>query len=304
MAVRHFLKLTDFRQEELLALIQRAIQMKQEVKNGIANDTLHGQILAMIFEKSSTRTRVSFETAMSQLGGHSIFLSPEDSQLGRGEPLEDTARVLSKMVNCVMIRTFEHEKLINFAKYSDVPVINGLSDSFHPCQLLADMQTYFEMRGSIQGKKVAWLGDGNNMCQSYINAAKIFRFSLSIACPEEYCPNSELIDLDNQYVQITDDPHDAIKEADLVVTDVWASMGQEEQKNEKIKILAPYQVNAELMLLATKDALFMHCLPAHRGHEVTSEVLEGSQSVVWEEAGNRLHSQKALLEMLLKKGEG
>jgi ornithine carbamoyltransferase len=300
MAVRHFLTLTDFERGELLALINRASEMKQHIKGGIIDATLHGRILAMIFEKSSTRTRVSFETAMVQLGGHAIFISPEDSQLGRGEPLEDTARVLSKMVNCVMIRTFEHEKLVNYARYSDIPVINGLSDSFHPCQVLADMQTYFEARGNIQGKKVAWLGDGNNMCQSYINASRLFDFSLSIACPATHLPDNEIVNAANQHVQITDDPNEAIKGADLVVTDVWASMGQEQETAQRIKIFAPYQVNSSLMSLAAKDALFMHCLPAHRGDEVTAEVLEGPQSIVWEEAGNRLHSQKALLEFLLK----
>lgn len=300
MAVRHFLSLADFNREELLGLISRANEMKQEVKNGMIKPSLPGSILAMIFEKSSTRTRVSFETAMVQLGGHAIFISPEDSQLGRGEPLEDTARVLSKMVNCVMVRTFEHEKLVNFARYSDIPVINGLSDSFHPCQVLADMQTYFEARGDIRGKKVAWLGDGNNMCQSYINAARIFDFSLSIACPATHLPDPEVVNLANHNVQIMDDPNDAAKNADLVVTDVWASMGQEEETEERMTIFAPYQVNAGVMSQAAQDALFMHCLPAHRGDEVAADVLEGPQSIVWEEAGNRLHAQKALLEFLLK----
>ena len=300
MAVRHFLSLADFNREELLGLISRANEMKQEVKNGMIKPSLPGSILAMIFEKSSTRTRVSFETAMVQLGGHAIFISPEDSQLGRAEALEDTARVLSKMVNCVMVRTFEHEKLVNFARYSDIPVINGLSDSFHPCQVLADMQTYFEARGDIRGKKVAWLGDGNNMCQSYINAARIFDFSLSIACPATHLPDPEVVNLANHNVRIMDDPNDAAKNADLVVTDVWASMGQEEETEERMTIFAPYQVNAGVMSQAAQDAIFMHCLPAHRGDEVAADVLEGPQSIVWEEAGNRLHAQKALLEFLLK----
>ncbi|MGY8814913.1 MAG: ornithine carbamoyltransferase [Gammaproteobacteria bacterium] len=299
MALRHFLTLADFNREELLILIERAIVMKSDLKNGVINPTLPGRMLGMIFEKSSTRTRVSFETAMVQLGGHAIFLSPDDSQLGRGEPLKDTARVLSKMIDCVMIRTFEHEKLVNFAKYSDIPVINGLSDSYHPCQVLADMQTYFEVRGDIKGRKVAWIGDGNNMCQSYINAARVFDFSLSIACPETHTPDIGNMGIPYGHVEITDDPNLAVKDADLVVTDVWASMGQENETKERIKIFAPYQVNAKLMSQASKDALFMHCLPAHRGEEVTEEVLEGPQSIVWEQAGNRLHSQKALLEFLL-----
>jgi ornithine carbamoyltransferase len=291
--------LADFNREELLTLIERAIVMKNDLKNGVMNPTLPGRVLAMIFEKSSTRTRVSFETAMVQLGGHAIFLSPDDSQLGRGEPLKDTARVLSKMVDCVMIRTFEHETLENFGEFSDVPVINGLSDSYHPCQVLADMQTYYEVKGDIKGRKVAWVGDGNNMCQSYINAARIFDFSLSIACPETYTPENGNIGDTNRHIEITDDPELAVKDADLVVTDVWASMGQEKETKERTKIFKPYQVNAKLMSMASNDALFMHCLPAHRGDEVTEEVLEGPQSIVWEEAGNRLHSQKALLEFLL-----
>jgi ornithine carbamoyltransferase len=300
MSIRHFLTLNDLSHEELLALIYRASELKRELKEGRAQPTRPSRILAMIFEKSSTRTRVSFETAIVQLGGHGIFLSPDDSQLGRGEPLEDTARVLSRMVDCVMIRTFEHDKLIRFAEHSDIPVINGLSDSFHPCQVLADMQTYFETKGEIQGKKVAWLGDGNNMCHSYINAARIFDFSLVIACPDSHRPDQNIIGTSDQHVEITNDPEFAARDADLVVTDVWASMGQEEEAEQRATIFTPYQVNTELMGQASKDAIFMHCLPAHRGDEVTAEVLDGPQSVVWDEAGNRLHSQKALLEFLLK----
>lgn len=299
MAARHFLTLLDLERSELLDLIRRAQQSKAEVKQCILKPTLPGRVLAMIFEKSSTRTRVSFETAIAQLGGHAIFLSPDDSQLGRGEPLEDTARVLSKMVDCVMIRTFKHEKVLRFASHSDVPVINGLSDSYHPCQLLADMQTFFEYRGNIQGKKVAWLGDGNNMCQSYIQAARLLDFSLTIACPDDYRPEPEIVESAAGHIEITRDPEQAARNADLVVTDVWASMGQEQEIETRAKIFSPYQVNRDLMSLAAKDALFMHCLPAHRGDEVSSDVLEGPQSVVWEEAGNRLHSQKALLELLL-----
>ncbi len=302
MAAKHFLTLLDLDREELLGLISRAQRTKQEVRQGILKPTLPGRVMAMIFEKSSTRTRVSFETAIVQLGGHAIFLSSDASQLGRGEPLEDTARVLSKMVDCVIIRTFEHEKLVRFAKYSEVPVINGLSDSFHPCQVLADMQTWFEFRGDIQGKKVAWLGDGNNMCHSYIHAARIFNFSLVIACPDSHRPDMNVVQGSNGHVEITTDPQAAARNADLVVTDVWASMGQEQEIEARAKIFSPYQVNQALMSLAAKDALFMHCLPAHRGDEVTAEVLEGPQSVVWEEAGNRLHSQKALLELLLGTG--
>ncbi len=299
MNVRHFLTLNDLSRAELLEIIKRAIEMKEALKQGKIEASRQGKILAMIFEKSSTRTRVSFETAIVQLGGHGIFMSPDDSQLGRGEPLEDTARVLSKMVDCVMIRTFEHEKLMTYSKHSEIPVINGLSDSYHPCQVLADMQTFFEIKGDVRGKTVAWLGDGNNMCHSYINAARILDFTLKIACPESHKPNAQLLDEASSFVEVTQDPELAVKDADLVVTDVWASMGQEQESEQRAKIFNTYQVNSEIMSLAANKAIFMHCLPAHRGEEVTAEVIDGPQSVVWEEAGNRLHSQKALLEFLL-----
>ena len=254
----------------------------------------------MIFEKSSTRTRVSFETAMAQLGGHAIYLAPEGTQLGRGEPTEDTARVLSEMVDVIMLRTFEHEKLERFAEFARVPVINGLSDSYHPCQLLADIQTYYENRGSIQGKQVTWLGDGNNMCHSYINASNLFDFKLNIACPDGYRPDKKILENVGSNIMVTNNPETAITDADLVVTDVWASMGQENEAEQRHEIFKPFQVNSKLMKLAKNDAIFMHCLPAHRGDEVTADVIDGPQSVIWDEAGNRLHAQKALLEFLLK----
>jgi ornithine carbamoyltransferase len=297
---RHFLTLNDLNTLEFQAVIARACELKKEFLAKRMQQTRPGRVLAMIFEKSSTRTRVSFESAMSQLGGHGIFLSPDDTQLGRGEPVEDTARVLSKMVDGVMMRTFEHERLERYAKYSEIPVINGLSDTFHPCQLLADMQTYYEMRGNIANKKVAWLGDGNNMCHSYINAARILNFKLSIACPEDYQPDAVIIATALDHVEIAESPRHAVSDADLVVTDSWVSMGQEKESAERLAVFEPYQVNAELMEIADKEALFMHCLPAHRGEEVTEEVLDGPRSVIWEEAGNRLHSQKALLEFLLQ----
>ena len=300
MAAKHFLTLSDLSREDLGKMIARAIEMKKNVGKGEIDNTKPGRVLAMIFEKSSTRTRVSFETAILQLGGHAIFLSPDDTQLGRGEPLEDTAKVLSKMVDCVMIRTYEHKKLMRFAQHSEIPIINGLSDSFHPCQVLADMQTFFELRGDIAGKKVAWLGDGNNMCHSYINAASIFGFKLAISCPTSHSPESSVLKETSGDVEISKSPDEAAKGADLVVTDVWASMGQEQESEERAKIFSSYQVNSRIMALAASDALFMHCLPAHRGEEVTAEVIDGPQSVVWEEAGNRLYSQKALLEMLMK----
>ncbi len=296
---RHFLTLNDLKAHELQALIVRACELKKEYQEKRMQQTRPGRVLAMIFEKSSTRTRVSFEAAIGQLGGHGIFLSPDDTQLGRGEPVEDTARVLAKMVDCVMLRTFEHEKLERYAAYSDIPVINGLSDTFHPCQLLADMQTYYELRGAIRGRKVTWLGDGNNMCHSYINAASMLDFNLTVACPQNYCPDPGIMSGAAGNVDIVSDPERAIADAALVVTDVWASMGQEQEAAERLAVFRPFQVNADLMKLAADDALFMHCLPAHRDEEVTAEVIDGAQSVVWEEAGNRLHSQKALLEFLL-----
>jgi len=299
MSVRHFLTLLDLTPEELEAMTLRAIELKQMWKRGEIFEPLKNKTLAMVFEKSSTRTRVSFESGMAQFGGHALFLSPRDTQLGRGEPIEDTARVLSRMVNGVMIRTFEHEKIERFAEYSDVPVINALTDLYHPCQLLADMQAYVEERGSIKGATVTWVGDGNNMCHSYINAARQFDFQLNIACPEGFDPDADILAAAGDRAKIIRDPMEAARDSDLVVTDVWASMGQEEEQKAREAAFAGYQVSAAMMAEADKDALFMHCLPAHRDEEVTAEVLEGPQSVVWEEAGNRLHAQKALLEFLM-----
>ena len=253
----------------------------------------------MVFEKSSTRTRVSFETGINQLGGSALFLSPRDTQLGRGEPIEDTARVLSSMVDIIMVRTFEHEKICTFADFSSVPVINGLTDREHPCQLLADLQTWFEHHDEISGATVTWVGDGNNMCHSWIHAAQLLDFQLNIACPEGYDPEPEILRSAGSNAEIIRNPEAASKDADLLVTDVWASMGQEDEQDDRVDVFRPYQVNAELMSTAKPDALFMHCLPAHRGEEVTAEVIDGNQSVVWSEAENRLHSQKALMEFLL-----
>jgi ornithine carbamoyltransferase len=297
--MKHFLTLKDLTAAELKQLIQRAVELKQMQKRGDIYQPLKNKVLAMIFEKSSTRTRVSFESAMIQFGGGSIFLSPDDTQLGRGEPLEDSARVISSMVDAVMIRTFEHSKIETFAKYSSVPVINALTDDFHPCQLLADMQTYFEHRGDIAGKKVVWIGDGNNMCHSYINAAQQFGFELNIATPAGYEPDQAIVDAVDAKVNLFNDAKAAAEGADLVVTDVWASMGQEEEQRKREVAFAAFQVDSEVMAKANADALFMHCLPAHREEEVTADVIDGPQSVVWDEAENRLHAQKALLEFLI-----
>ena len=299
MTVRHFLTLLDFSPAELGQLIQRGIELKAMQKRGEIYEPLKNRVLAMIFEKSSTRTRVSFETGMAQLGGHAMFLSPRDTQLGRGEPIEDSARVLSRMADAIMIRTFAHRTVQTFSEYSATPVINALTDLYHPCQLLADMQTYHEHRGAITGKTVTWVGDGNNMCHSYINAARQYDFQLRIACPEGYDPDADIMRAAADRVQIVRDPMEAAGGTHLVVTDVWASMGQEEEQKQRERAFATYQVNAALMQQADPDALFMHCLPAHRGEEVSAEVIDDPQSVVWDEAENRLHAQKALLEFLL-----
>ena len=300
MSHQNFLTLLDLEPETLRGLIRRAIELKKLQKAGTTHETLKHKILAMVFEKSSTRTRVSFETGMVQLGGHAMFLSPRDTQFGRGEPIEDSARVLSRMTDAVMIRTFEHEKIERFAEYSVSPVINALTDQYHPCQLLADMQTWFEHRGDIRGARVAFIGDGNNMCHSYINAARQFDFQLRIATPASYKPDAGLTAVAGDRVAVFENPLEAAEDSDLVVTDVWASMGQEDEQAKRIAAFADYQVNAALMARARDDALFMHCLPAHRGEEVTADVIDGPQSVVWDEAENRLHAQKALLEYLLR----
>ncbi|OUS28877.1 ornithine carbamoyltransferase [Gammaproteobacteria bacterium 45_16_T64] len=299
MSSRHFLTLLDFSPEELKQLIQRASELRSMTRKGEIYEPFKNKVLGMIFEKSSTRTRVSFESAMIQSGGGAIFLSPRDTQLGRGEPVADSAKVLSRMVDIIMIRTFEHEKLETFARNSQVPVINALTDSYHPCQLLADMQTYQEHRGDIAGKTVSWIGDGNNMCHSYINAARQFDFNLSIACPAGFEPNAQLVDKNKDRITLFRDPREAVEQSDLVVTDVWASMGQESEQKNRANAFSNYQVNSQLMSLANQDALFMHCLPAHRGEEVSEELMEKPDSVVWDEAENRLHAQKALMEMLL-----
>ncbi len=297
---RHFLTLNDLTPAELETLLQRAIELKRMHAEGEIYAPFRGKVLGMMFEKSSTRTRVSFEAGMSHFGGDAIFLSPRDTQFGRGEPIEDTARVLSSMVDIIMIRTYAHETIETFAAHSSVPVINALTDMYHPCQLLADMQTWFEQRGSIRGKRVAWIGDGNNMCHSYINAARQFGFKLYIATPSGYEPDTALLAANKDCVTLATNPQAASDGADLIVTDVWASMGQETESDKRALVFADYQVNSELMSLANRDALFMHCLPAHRGEEVSATVLDGSQSVVWDEAENRLHAQKALIEFLLE----
>lgn len=299
MAPRHFLALSDLDRGEVLHLIEYALRLKRWREEGYRPPLFAGRTLAMIFEKSSTRTRVSFEAAMAEGGGSAIFLSTRESQLGRGEPLEDTARVLSQMCDAIMVRTFAHETVERIAACSSVPVINGLTNSLHPCQVLADLTTFHEHRGDIMGRTVAWVGDGNNMCNSYINAARQFDFELVVSCPEGFEPSAELLKREHDRVSIERDPMRAAKGAHLVVTDVWASMGQEEEQAAREKAFANYQVNRAVMDQAASDALFMHCLPAHRGEEVSAEIMDAPDSVVWDEAENRLHAQKALLEFLV-----
>ncbi|WP_106478323.1 ornithine carbamoyltransferase [Phytohalomonas tamaricis] len=300
MAPRHFLTLMDFSSQELEYLIQRAITIKSGLKqHGPVYVPLANRTMAMIFEKSSTRTRVSFETAMAQFGGHALFLSPRDTQLGRGEPIEDTARVLSEMVDVVMIRTFAHKNLEDFAAASSVPVINALSDDYHPCQLLADIQTWTECRGPVRGKTAVWIGDGNNMCHSWINAARQFDFKLRISCPEGYEPDAAILEAAGEHAQIVRDPMEAARGADLITTDVWASMGQEEEQAIREAAFEGYQVDEAMLDCADDNVIFLHCLPAHRGEEISTTLLDDPRAVVWQEAGNRLHAQKALIEFLL-----
>ena len=297
---RHFLTLNDCSADELRGIITRAIELKAMTAAGEIYEPLKNRTLAMLFEKSSTRTRVSFEVGMAQFGGHALFLSPKDTQIGRGEPVADTARVLSRMVDAIMVRNHSHELLQTLAANSRVPVINGLTDRFHPCQLLADLQTWWEQRGDIAGATVAWIGDGNNMCHSYINAAIALGFKLNIGCPMGYEPEAELLERAGNTVALTHDPRAAAAGADLVVTDVWASMGDEDEATQRLSDFKGFIVDETMMSGAHKEALFMHCLPAHRGEEVAAAVIDGPHSVVWDEAENRLHAQKSLLEFLLK----
>jgi ornithine carbamoyltransferase len=298
--MKHFLEFKDFSREEHEHLFTRTKILKHRFKNYIPYQPLTDRMLAMVFEKSSTRTRVSFEAGIYQLGGQAINLDSQSTQLGRSEPIEDTARVISRMVDLVMIRTFEQEKVERFAEHSRVPVINGLTNEYHPCQVLADIFTFVEQRGSISGKTVAWIGDANNMSYTWLQAARVLDFKLHVATPAGYAMKSQRGEqLDTKYLEVFADPMQAAKGAHIVTTDVWTSMGFEAETENRKKAFADFSVDAEMMAVADKDVLFMHCLPAHRGEEVTEEVLEGPQSVVWEEAENRLHVQKALMEYLL-----
>ena len=299
-APRHYLQFKDFSRAEYDYLFSRTRWIKDRFKRYEPHHPLFDRTLVMIFEKASTRTRLSFEAGMQQLGGSAIYLNTRDSQLGRGEPVEDAAQVISRMSDIVMIRTFEQTIIERFAEYSRVPVINGLTNEYHPCQILADIFTFIEHRGSIQGKTVAWIGDSNNMCNTWLQAAEVLDFNVHVSTPPGYEVEPERAGLfgTNHFEQFAD-PMDACRGADLVTTDVWTSMGFEAENEERMKAFADWCVDADMMSVAHKDAVFMHCLPAHRGEEVTADVIDGPQSVVWDEAENRLHAQKALMEYLV-----
>jgi len=298
--IKHFLQFNDLERGEIELLFDRTKWIKDQYKSYKKYWPLEDRTLVMIFEKASTRTRLSFEAGMHQLGGAGIYLNTRDSQLGRGEPVEDAAQVISRMCDAVMIRTFEQDIIDRFAKNSRVPVINGLTNEYHPCQILADIYTFIEKKGPIQGKTVAWIGDSNNVCNTWLQAAELLDFNVHVSTPKGYEIEVERAGLHNdKHFEEFEDPMDAAKGADIVTTDVWTSMGFESEKNERIKDFTDWQVDSDMMKIAGKDALFMHCLPAHRGEEVTADVIDGSHSVVWEEAENRLHVQKALLEYLI-----
>ncbi len=299
MNIKHFLQFNDLNKDEIEHIFERAAWIKSQFKGYKKYWPLEDRTLVMIFEKASTRTRLSFEAGMHQLGGAAIYLNTRDSQLGRGEPVEDAAQVISRMSDVVMIRTFEQSIIERFAANSRVPVINGLTNEYHPCQILADIFTYIEHRGAIEGKTVAWIGDANNMSYTWLQAADLLGFKLNISTPPNYALDPALANLDSKALTVFEDPMDAAKGADLLTTDVWTSMGFEAENEERRKEFADWQVDDEMLKVAKADALFMHCLPAHRGEEVTADVIDGDNSVVWDEAENRLHVQKALMEYLL-----
>ncbi len=300
--MNHFLKLLDLTKEEIISILDLADQLKTQNKQGIEHHILKGKTLGMIFEKSSTRTRVSFETGMYQLGGHALFISSKDAQIGRGEPTEDTARVLSRYLDGIMIRTFEQEEVETLAKYGSIPIINGLTDFCHPCQVMADLQTIREHKGKLEGLKMCYIGDGNNMANSLIVGGLKVGMSVSIACPKDYQPHADVLAFAAEYgnkFQMTEDPMEAAKNADVVLTDVWASMGQEKEQAIRAAAFAGFQVNDALMAVTNEGCMVQHCLPAHRGEEITAEVFEAHADEIFDEAENRLHAQKAILVTLM-----
>lgn len=303
---KDLLTLMDLTQEEILYLLDSALELKEKHKNGEIVSSLKGKTLGMIFEKSSTRTRVSFEAGMMQLGGNALYLNSKDLQIGRGETIADTAKVLSEFIDVIMIRTFEHEKVVELAKHASIPVINGLTDDFHPCQALADLLTIYEHKKSFKGLKMAYIGDGNNVAHSLMIACAKVGMDFTLACPEGYEPKEFVVKYAQEVaketgatITICHDPVAAAKDADALYTDVWTSMGQEEETKKRLAVFAPYQINEELVQYAKDDYLFLHCLPAHRGEEVTAEVIDGARSFVFQQAGNRMHIQKALLQAIL-----
>lgn len=301
--MKHLLKLGDLTSEEILSILNLADQLKYERKNGIKRDYLAGKHLGMIFQKSSTRTRVSFEVGMSELGGKALFLSNRDLQIGRGEPVQDTARVLSRYLDGIMIRTFAQQEVEDLAKYGSIPVINALTDYCHPCQVLADLMTIREYKGSFKGLKMCFIGDGNNMANSLMVGALKMGMSFAIACPDDYRPDPNLIEWAKGFgdkFQMTSSVLEAAKDADVLYTDVWASMGEEDEKDIRVKAFTGYQINADVMAVAKPDAMVLHCLPAHRGEEITADVFEAHAEEIFDEAENRLHAQKAVLCKLLK----
>ena len=300
---KNLLSILDLSSEEIYSLLDRASVLKQLQKDGVPHHPLSGKTLGLLFEKSSTRTRVSFEVGAYQLGGNTIFLSPRDTQFGRGEPIPDSARVLSSYLDGIVVRTFSQEILEEFTRYSSIPVINGLSDLLHPCQVLTDLFTIMEKKGRVEGLKVAWIGDGNNMANAWIIAASRLGFELSLATPPTHRPIDSIMSMsikeNDVRIHVVDDPEEAAKDADVINTDVWTSMGQEDEEDSRKRIFSKYQVNGDLLALAKNDAIVMHCLPAHRGEEITNDVMEGPNSVIFDQAENRLHLQKAILEKLM-----
>ncbi len=302
---RHYLQVSDLSTDQLLGIIKRARELKQRQKQGIPHRPATGKTMGMLFEKPSTRTRISFEAAMFQLGGCISFMASRDLQLQRGEPLKDTARVLSRYLDCLVVRTFGQEIVEELARWSDIPVINGLTDQHHPCQILSDIITVMEYKGEdLSGLRVAWVGDGNNVAHSWIQAASRLGFTLVLACPQGYLPDSKILEKaladTRKPIKVVNDPEEAVRGADVINTDVWASMGQEGEKHERKAVFMPYQLNSGLLALAKEDAIVLHCLPAHRGEEITEDVLEGPRSVVWDQAENKMHLHKAVLEWAMK----
>jgi ornithine carbamoyltransferase len=304
----HLLTVSDLKKEDVDSLLERAALLKERHKKGIPHHPLRGKVLALIFQKSSTRTRVSFETAMYHLGGDAIFMSERDSQIGRGEPIKDTARVMSRYVDAIVIRTFGHDIIEEYARYSSVPVINGLTDLHHPCQVLSDILTVVEKKGGYGGVKACWVGDGNNMANSWIEAAALMGFELKLACPAGYMPDTEILKRASakagSKIEVVKTVEEAVQGADVLNTDVWASMGHEAESEKRREAFEGFQITAGILGMADKDAVVMHCLPAHRGEEISEDVLEGPSSVVWDQAENRLHMQKAILEWLMVEGVG